>query len=145
MNTDLFRSNPYLKFGLLLLVLLGFGGLIWWSADILAPFVVAFILAYILDPAVDWMEETLGFRRMASILILLTLVVLAFTILEYFLIEETMDFGQQIQEVLENPPEIQQWIDRLFPDFLEEYLRQLREAWRPNPFMTESRGFSWRI
>lgn len=122
MNFDVVRSNPFVQLGLFVLLLLGVIGLVWWSADILTPFVIAFVLAYILDPAVDWMEDRLGFRRMTSILLLLTLVIIAGIILEYFLIEEAMNFGQQIQTVLEDPPNVQKWFQRLLPDFLEEYL-----------------------
>jgi predicted PurR-regulated permease PerM len=122
MNLDVVRSNPFLQLGLFALLLLGVLGLVWWSADILTPFVIAFVLAYILDPAVDWMEDRLGFRRMTSILLLLTLVIIAGIVLEYFLIEEAMNFGQQIQTVLEDPPNVRQWFQRLLPDFMEKYL-----------------------
>ena len=57
--------NPWVRFiGLLLVIFLALW-ILQIIANVLVPFALALIFAYILDPVVDWMEQQLdrGLRR----------------------------------------------------------------------------------
>lgn len=78
---------------LLVLLLMGFGGLLWVLSPILAPFLAAAILAYIFDPLVDKLEahrvsRTIG-TVIAVLLLLLAVVLLALIVLPLFYQEVT--------------------------------------------------------
>lgn len=121
MVLETIRGKPWVQFVLLSIAAICLFFLFWWSADILVPFLLAFILAYILDPAVDWMTFRFGLSRMTSILILLVFVTLVLMVLGYFLVEEAIVFGQQVQDLLQEPPDVRGWIQQFLPDFLTTF------------------------
>jgi predicted PurR-regulated permease PerM len=117
------RNNTWVKFGIFVVGVLFTGFLAWWASNIIAPFIVAFFLAYILDPAVYWMEQNIGLRRMTSIIIILVLFTLLVSVLGYYLVEEAITFGNQVQEILRDPPDIKAKIEAYSPQFLKSYFK----------------------
>jgi len=70
----------------MLIVVLGIGFIFLWTIrSILSPLIWAMIVAYILDPVVDWMARRLRVRRVL-IVVLLTLVLLGSLVLTFFAI-----------------------------------------------------------
>ncbi|MBY0508898.1 MAG: AI-2E family transporter [Rhodospirillaceae bacterium] len=63
------RSINSLTFAVLVLGSILLAGLIWAAGDILALFVIAFLLAYLFDPAADWMVRHGISRPSAALLI----------------------------------------------------------------------------
>ncbi|MBI3965221.1 MAG: AI-2E family transporter [Chloroflexi bacterium] len=59
------------------LALLGILALLWLAVDVLAPFIVAGILAYVLTPLVNWIAERSRVRRTVAALFVFFLVVVA--------------------------------------------------------------------
>lgn len=57
------------------------GLLLWWLGPVLTPFVVAAVLAYALNPVVNWIDGVLGGRmpRVVGVLLVETLFLLALT------------------------------------------------------------------
>jgi predicted PurR-regulated permease PerM len=110
------RQNPWVQ------AVVGVGislGVLWFLSliwDIILLFLLAFFLAYILDPAVDWMENGLGVQRLYAIVILLTIIVIFMTGLGYYLTQQALLIGHEIGTILKNPPDIQAWAQYLLPE-----------------------------
>lgn len=104
-----------------------FIGMVWllgFLSSALVPFVVALILAYMLNPLTSWLEKYLKSRGVA---VLLTLVVLLAIVLGVFMIvvpmmvSEFAHMGQVLSELVNNqefadkvashlPPEVWNWV-----------------------------------
>jgi predicted PurR-regulated permease PerM len=100
-------------------------------------------MAYILDPAVDWAQEQLGLGRMTSILIILVLITIALAILGYFLTEEAIVFGKQVQDILQNPPDVRKNIQEYIPQFLTGYVESLAGELRSGEVYDRLRNLLW--
>lgn len=124
------RTNPYFRFFLFLSALIFLLGFVIWFRDILVPFLLAFIFAYILDPVVDWMEENLALNRTASILVLVVLILIGLALSGYYLTTQLIKFGNQLSEVAQNPPDLQKWIQASLPVSVAEpllgYIQKLK-------------------
>ncbi len=117
------RNNPWVRatFSLVVVVTaLWFLISIW---NIVFLFGLAFFLAYVLDPAVDRMQVTLGIGRVLAVTILLTVIVLLLTGLGYYLTQQVLLATQEIGTIIKDPPDIQAWIQSVAPEFLYESLR----------------------
>ncbi|MFB6347145.1 MAG: AI-2E family transporter [bacterium] len=112
--------NPWFQTAVavsLSLALLWFGYLI---RDILMLFLLAFFFAYVLDPAVDWVEENLSVGRITSVIILLTVITILTFILGYFLTSQLIDATQKIAETDPNLQKVTTWIKSFLPGPLAE-------------------------
>ncbi len=120
------RHNPWLQTILLLLgafVVLWFG---YWIRDILLPFLLAFIVAYVFDPVVDWMEGKLRLYRMAAILLLCLLLVSGLTLFGIVLVNELINFVQELGKLAQDPPDILGLLPPTLREELSFYLRDIR-------------------
>jgi predicted PurR-regulated permease PerM len=70
------RSIGTLTFAVLILGSILLAGLIWAAGDILALFFIAFLMAYLFDPAADWMVRHRISRPVAALIITIGLVLL---------------------------------------------------------------------
>lgn len=117
------RSNPWVQ---ATFSVLAAGAVLWFLAsiwNIVFLFGLAFFLAYVLDPAVDQVEETLGTSRVLAVTILLTVIVLILTGLGYYLTQQVLLATQEIGSIVKDPPDIQAWVQSVTPQFLYESLR----------------------
>lgn len=123
------RSNPWVQL-FFFLGLVGIAGWLFvqiWSIVLL--FALAFFLAYILDPAVDGVEDTLGVSRLAAVAILLTIIVLIMTGLGYYLTQQAFLVAQEIGNIVQEPPDVRSWVESVLPEpfyaSMESSLKQL--------------------
>ncbi|MEO0601515.1 MAG: AI-2E family transporter [Myxococcota bacterium] len=81
-----YERYPFLLAKILFFVLIALGGyaLLRTVSNVLLPIVLAMLLAYVLDPAVDWFEER-GFSRTTSIVLFLVLGAIVLFLLAVFL------------------------------------------------------------
>lgn len=64
-----FTEDPFFKRVFISLALLTFGYIIYRLQAVILPFLIAFILAYVLNPLVQWLQDKLHIRRWLSILV----------------------------------------------------------------------------
>lgn len=125
------RKNPWVQSFFFLVVTASIFSFIIWIRDILFPFFLAFLIAYMLDPLVDWIEDNLGLSRTSSIILLLgilTLLVLGFT---YYLSTQIVEFAIEFGEIAQNPPDVRSWIQDVLPESLMEYLQVSLQQFQP--------------
>lgn len=129
MIPDTIRSNPWIQLLFFLGLLVAFGWLFVQISGIVLLFALAFFLAYILDPAVDGVEEILGVSRLSAVAILLTIIVLIMTGLGYYLTQQAFLVAQEIGNIMQNPPDVRAWVESILPHPLyksmESSLKQL--------------------
>lgn len=116
------RSNPWVQAGLILCVLIAGFGFVFWIRDILLPFFLAFLIAYMLDPLVDWFEEKLHLGRTPAVILLLGLISLFLLGFSYYLVDQAIEFFSQLGDIAENPPDITEWYKSIVPVGIQEYL-----------------------
>ena len=93
--------------------------LLYLFSEILLPFVAGLVLAYFLDPVADRLERTGLSRVWATVLILLTFVIvlaLGLVILIPLLVTQTADFAARLPEYLNK---LQQLVTNFDPQWLE--------------------------
>lgn len=78
------------------------GFIVYLLREILVPFAVAFILAYVFTPVVDRLERYLRFPRIVAVLLLLLTLSVPFTLL---ILYNGPALTQNIQHLAENAPE----------------------------------------
>ena len=89
-------------------------------SNILLPFVAGMVLAYFLDPVADWLQRLGLSRLMATVVILITfiiVVVLAFVILVPVLTTQMAEFGRKLPDYLTR---LQSLITNIDPKWLEQ-------------------------
>ncbi len=124
------RRNPWVRsvFGI------GFSALVIWFLtaiwDIVLLFILAFFLAYLLDPAVDWTEHRLGTGRLTAVIILLTVIAVFLSGLVYYLSQQALFLAREVGTILKNPPDIQAWAAYLLPEPLHARLQTTLENFR---------------
>ena len=114
------RTNPWVRAVFSIGMV---GALLWFLLsiwNIVFLFGFAFFLAYVLDPAVDQFEETLGTSRVLAVSLLLTIIVLILLGLGYYLTQQVFLVTQEIGSIVNNPPAIQPWVESILPEFLYE-------------------------
>jgi predicted PurR-regulated permease PerM len=138
----LHMKNPYMRIGLILLMVVLFFVLIYLMRSTLMPFMIAFIIAYILDPAVDFFERHKLSRDFGIVIVFLLIAILLVsfvllifpTILTEFSI--LIKKGPQYLELLQVKfiPAIEAKFDITLPhklpeliDKLKNYVPQLQE------------------
>jgi len=94
--------------------------LIYLFSDVLLPFVAGMALAYFLDPVADWLERRGLSRVMATILILITFIIvvaLALIILIPLLAQQMSEFGSRLPDYLSR---LQALVTNFDPAWLEQ-------------------------
>lgn len=97
------------RFPVTLLVL---GFLIHLLQDVLVPFAVAFVLAYVFSPVVDRLERHIRLPRTVAVLLLFLVLAIPFAILGYY---EGQVLAQNVMNFSENAPEqVTRFLTHLF-------------------------------
>ncbi|MBB4197208.1 AI-2E family transporter [Rhodoblastus sphagnicola] len=113
------RIEWQLAFWFLMLVLAGLG--LYMSASVLAPFVAALILGYVLDPVADRLQR-LGLSRLLATLVILAVFVVVLTIVIFVLAPV---LGRQVVGFAESLPvyaaKLQSLITEQAAEFLQKY------------------------
>jgi predicted PurR-regulated permease PerM len=115
------RKNPWVQTFVVLLVLTLFVSFTVWIRDILLPFFLAFIIAYMLDPLVDQFELQLGLGRTVSVVLLLIIITIISVGFFYYLADQAIEFAGELGDIANNPPDVRSWIDSVVPEAYQQY------------------------
>ncbi len=115
-------ENPWFQLVLLTAGTLFLLVFVYLVRDVLLPFFLAFIVAYMLDPPVDWLEARWGLNRVSATVMVLTLLTLLLVLLGYYLADQAVEFAQGFGGLLENPPDVVNGLRSRLPVSLQKYL-----------------------
>ncbi len=118
---DPVRKNPWVRTLALFLFVVSLAFFAVWIRNILLPFFIAFIIAYILDPVVDWLELHFRLGRTVAIIVLLTFIILILLGFLYYLSNQFIEFAGEVGEIADNPPNVGKWIDKIVPETVQHY------------------------
>ncbi len=98
-------------------------GILWAAAEVLLPFVLAIVIAYVLTPLVAWAEQRRVPRSVAILLVYVTTfggLYLAIATMAPRVIEETIKLSREApvtarQLAEEHGPKVEAWVRRLTP------------------------------
>ncbi len=100
-------------------------GAVWllgYLSDVLFPFVMAFLIAYLLNPAVTFVQRKIHGRAVSIVIVLLG-VLMALTIFVIVIVplinKEMSQFGELLAMIMDNKDFAQKAAEYLPPDFLE--------------------------
>lgn len=121
-------ENPWLQLVLVSAATVALLVFVYLIRDVLLPFFLAFIVAYMLDPPVDWLEARWGLSRVAATFLLLAVLTLVLVLLGYYLTLQAVEFARGFGGLLEELPEALAWIRSALPAPLVPYLDAFLEA-----------------
>lgn len=116
------RENPWIQLLVVLASITLLLVFLIWIRNILLPFFLAFIIAYILDPVVDWIENKLHLHRTVAIVLIIFMFTIILFFGGYYLVENLIRFGQHLQEMAQDPPDIIKWLRILLPEKIVDSL-----------------------
>lgn len=97
--------------------------LIAYLSDVLIPFTVALLLAYLINPLTSWLQRKLPFKhRIFSVLLSLTIILAAVVLFLSILIPMVLSEVTQMQRLLSGLVDADQWQSRL-EDYVPEEIR----------------------
>jgi predicted PurR-regulated permease PerM len=146
-------SRPY-SFDRVVRMALG-AGLIWalitvlgYLSDVLIPFAVALLLAYILNPLVVWLERFVKIRSVAislTLLLFVTVIITVSWIVVPLMAREITHMGRLISELVTNSSLAASAASRLPPDVweaLREYfaMPEVQNFFRTDSFVSMAQG-----
>lgn len=123
------RTHLFLQMGFVILLLLGLYFLLKGLSEVVIPLLISFLLAYLLDPIIDWFERR-GVNRTVGVLILLAGVAVFVTAFIMFMIplvgHEVAVFAKRIPMYIARiQDDAIPWIERTFsirvPQSLTEF------------------------
>jgi predicted PurR-regulated permease PerM len=125
------RSHLFWQIAFAIIAVLGFYYLLAQLKEVVIPLLISLLLAYLLDPVIDWFERR-GVNRTLGVIILLMGVVVATVLLAIFLVplvgKEFAAFGKQIPEFIDR---IKQgaipWVEETFKVTLPKTLTELTD------------------
>ncbi len=105
-NTEIYwNSDRKMRLVFAAFGIMAFFILLYYLSEVLIPFVVAFLLAYILNPFVNLLQKKVKYRWLASILVLLVLTVIlagAAFIFVPMIVEQAANLGRLLQKYATN-------------------------------------------
>lgn len=134
-------DNPWTQFVLVVLFLVSVFLFIYWIRDVMLPFFLAFIVAYMLDPAVDWTEQQLGLSRVPATFLVLTVLAIVLVGLGYYLTLQAVEFTQGFGDLFRDPPNVLEWITPYLPESLQAYLRSLFDSGQSADYLERTLQF----
>ncbi|MFB6356132.1 MAG: AI-2E family transporter [bacterium] len=138
------RENPWVQtLGLLLLTVLIVAFFIY-IRNILLPFLFAFLIAYVFDPVVDFMEDPLRLNRTVAIILLLVILTGVVSLLSWYLVEMGGKFVNELGRLAEDPPEIKSWLKNIkgwLPASVQAYFDQQLLEQRPQQLLKQGLTF----
>lgn len=118
---DTVRKNPWVQTFIVLTVFVAFLSFTFWIRDVLLPFFIAFIIAYMLDPVVDWLEFRFSLPRTLAVIVLLSFLSIILLGFFYYLTDQLIELVGELGELAEHPPEIRAWIESMVPETVRQY------------------------
>lgn len=135
------RTNPWVRTLALLLLVTALMAFTVWIRDILLPFFLAFIIAYMLDPMVDWFELKLGLSRTIAVILLLSIITVISLGFFYYLTDQAIEFVAELGNIAENPPDVRAWVDSVVPEALQRYFEGYVHNLKPQEIIENSIDF----
>jgi predicted PurR-regulated permease PerM len=108
--------------------------LLWISRNILLPFIIGLILAYLLLPPIYWIEAKLPRRdrwkqtKRISLIVLIYLIVLA--IIAIILVYTVPVIADSISQFISDLPQLIPQVTRTIQNFINSILRQIPTSWQ---------------
>lgn len=148
----MFDSRPYsldriFRLGVMVLILWGLVRLLGYLSDVLIPFAVALLLAYVMNPLVTllrrWVRSHILAVWLALLAILLVLGLITSLVVP-LMVSEVRHMGQLLKELVDNSKLAQQAAERM-PADLWQYIRdvaarpEVREFFQPEKVMELAR------
>ncbi|MDR3001450.1 MAG: AI-2E family transporter [Fibromonadaceae bacterium] len=112
--------------------------LLYHLADVLTPFVIAFLLAYILNPLVNLLQKKVKHRWLASLLVLLALAVVligAALTLAPMIVEQIVQLGRLLQKYASDGTWRETLIEYLPKGVWEKIQHVWEDIWEEKNFM----------
>jgi len=97
--------------------------LVYYLRDVLLPFAVAFLLAYILNPVVEFLTKGLR-KRWLAVIVTLVLCLAIFTGISLLIVPKLYDEVRHLYTLLNERSAISNWRESL-PDFVVQYVEQI--------------------
>jgi len=110
-----------------------FFALLYYLSDVLTPFVVAFLFAYILNPLVNILQKKIKYRWIAAILVLLIVLVVfigAAFVFVPMMIDQGVNLGRLLQKYAHNSA----WKETLMKYLPQGLLEKIQYIWEEKDF-----------
>jgi predicted PurR-regulated permease PerM len=95
-------------------ILLGIAGVVWWLRAMMLPFIIAFLLAFVFDPVVTWLNER-RIPRWVGVIVVYAVVLSSVSLFIYFLVPiidvESGRFAEKFNVVLKEAPKVYERIE----------------------------------
>lgn len=125
---------------LVLFVVVGGGALVWWALPLVYPFLLGWLLAYLLNPVVRLLERKARFPRWLAV----TVVLLLFAALMVTLITTlVMRLAQEVMNLSGSMNGFVAWIEKTYDDFIEQpeiqrFIDRINHFYHDNPNYQET-------
>ncbi len=117
------RQYPMIRYSMLVV---GVAFVIWFvgdARDILTPFALSLILAYLFDPVIDWCERH-RIPRWLSVLTIVLLVLAILVVLMFVLVPQVIEeLGDLVRLSVTYSKEFSKWVESEGIVFLEKYVQ----------------------
>jgi len=110
-----------------------FFALLYYLSDVLTPFVVAFLFAYILNPLVNILQKKIKYRWVAAILVLLIVLVVCVG-MAFIFIPMMIDQGVNLVSLLQKYAHNSTWKETLMRFLPYEFLEKIQSIWEERDF-----------
>jgi predicted PurR-regulated permease PerM len=110
-----------------------FFALLYYLSDVLIPFTIAFLLAYILNPLVNILQKKVRYRWVASVIVLIMLFIIcigAILIFVPMIIEQAMNLGRLLQKYASDSA----WKETIMKYLPEEIWNKIKYIWEEKNF-----------
>lgn len=133
-------TGRIMRFLLVLAVIVGGGAFVWWALPLVYPFLLGWLLAYLLNPLVRLLENKARFPRwlaVSTVLLLFTaLMVTLLTTLVMRVAEEVMNLSNSMDGVVS-------WVERTYDDFIQQpeirnFIDRINQFYNDNPNYQET-------
>ncbi|UCG34056.1 MAG: AI-2E family transporter, partial [Phycisphaerales bacterium] len=129
-------SRPYTfdRVVRMILAVLLIAALVWLAhavRDVLIPLAVAFLLAYLLNPVVGFVQRWIKNRAAAvltTVAVTLIIVLIAAVILLPMIAAEVADFGRLLMQVLDEESNLARWAREHLPERIAQEVSRLRDS-----------------
>jgi predicted PurR-regulated permease PerM len=117
------RQYPMIRYTMLVV---GVAFMIWFvgdARDILTPFALSLILAYLFDPVIDWCERH-RIPRWLSVLMIVLLVLAILVVLMFVLVPQVIEeLGDLVRLSVKYSKEFSKWVESEGIVFLQKYVQ----------------------
>jgi len=110
-----------------------FFALLYYLSDVLVPFAIAFLLAYILNPVVNLFQKKVKYRWLASIIVLILLLIICIGAMYIFvpmIVDQAMNLGRLLQKYASDSA----WKETLMQYLPEGIWDKIKYIWEEKNF-----------